>query len=208
MQGPHHPHSALASQLGGGRRRRHGPGETIARPDAGVDRLFLLESGLARISLTGAARELTLGYLRPGSLYVTHTRAWVEALDPCTIVSWPVGDMLALVTRQPELGLAAFREVGLLLRGALDVIEDLAFRPVESRLARFLLAERQIQGSDRLRLIDSTESLASVLGTTRQTLSTLLTRLARSGVIERPDRRHLVLLDIARLEALAELSPG
>lgn len=196
------------AELPGGRRRRFGAGEAISRPGDGPDRLFVLDEGLARICLNGAARELTVGYLRPGGIYVTHTRAWVEALQPSSVLSWPVEDMLDLVTRQPALGLAAFREVGLLLHGALNLIEDLAFRPVESRLARFLLSERQMQGADRIRLIDSTESLASALGTSRQTLSTLINKLIREGVIDRPDRRHIALLRIERLEELADLSAG
>ncbi|PTW52197.1 MULTISPECIES: Crp/Fnr family transcriptional regulator [Rhodovulum] len=202
------PHSAWLAELPGGLRRRFQPGEAIARPGDGPDRLFVLDAGLARICLNGAARELTIGYLRPGGIYVTHTRAWIEALAPSTVVSWPVSEMLALVTRQPALGLAAFREVGQLLHGAMNLIEDLAFRPVESRLARFLLGERRLQHSDRIRLIDSTESLASALGTSRQTLSTLINKLIREGVLARPDRRHLALCDIARLEELAELSAG
>ncbi|WP_145107664.1 Crp/Fnr family transcriptional regulator [Cereibacter sediminicola] len=206
---PHaRPHSEWLAHLPRGHRRRYRPGEIIARPEQPTNRVFLLDSGLARICLNAASKELVLGYLRLGGFYVTHTRAWVEALEPCEVVSWPVGDMLELVTREPELGLAAFREVGRILHGALSLIEDLAFRPVESRLARFLLSERQTQGTDRVRLIETTEALASALGTTRPTLSTLLNRLVREGVIARPDRRHIQLLRPARLEEMSELSSG
>ncbi|ARE41669.1 Carbon monoxide-responsive transcriptional activator CooA [Rhodovulum sp. P5] len=202
------PHSKWLSRLEGGLRQSYGPGETIVVPETGRDRLFVLDAGLARISLNGAERELTLGYLRPGGFYVTHTRAWVQAVERCETVSWPVDAMLGLVTREPELGLAAFREVGILLSGALDLIEDLAFRPVESRLARFLLAESAAQGSEVISLIDSTEALATALGTSRQTLSTLLNKLIREGVIERADRRRIRLLQPARLKTLATVSAG
>jgi len=202
------PHREWLSQLEGGQRRRFEAGAMISRPDPDTDRLFVLDAGLARICLNGAAKELTLGYLRPGGIYVTHTRAWIEAMAPCEVISWPVEDMLGLVTRHPELGLAAFREVGMLLSGAFDLIEDLAFRPVESRLARFLLAERAAQGTDRIRLIATTESLASALGTSRQTLSTLVNRLIREGVVERSDRQHLRLCRIDRLEEMSAVSAG
>lgn len=201
-------HAEWLARLPGGLRRSYQPGEVIARPDSRLNRVFVLDKGLARIGLNAAARELVLGYLRPGGIYVTHTRAWVEALEPCEVVSWPVEDMLDLVRHEPGLGIAAFREVGRVLQGALSLIEDLAFRPVESRLARFLLAERQAQGSDRIRLVDHTEALASALGTTRQTLSTTINRLVREGVIGRPDRRHVVLLDLPRLAEMSELSSG
>ncbi|EKX56093.1 Carbon monoxide-responsive transcriptional activator CooA [Rhodobacter sp. AKP1] len=201
-------HSAWLSRLPKGVRRHHGAGEVICRPETRSNRFFVLDAGLARICLNAASKELVIGYLRPGGLYVTHTRAWVEALDPCEVVSWPVEEMLGLVTREPELGATAFREIGSLLNGALSLIEDLAFRSVESRLARFLLAEAQAQGGNRIRLVEPTEALANALGTSRQTLSTLLNRLIREGVIARPDRRHLLLLCPDRLRDLSELSSG
>ncbi|MCE6951392.1 Crp/Fnr family transcriptional regulator [Cereibacter sphaeroides] len=202
------PHSDWLLRLPKGLHRRYAPGEAIARPEGRANRFFVLDSGLARICLNAASRDLVIGYLRPGGIFVTHTRAWVEALEPSEVVSWPVEEMLGLIAREPELGLTAFREIGRLLHGALSLIEDLAFRPVESRLARFLLAERQAQGSDRIRLIDTTEAMASALGTSRQTLSTLLNRLIREGVVARADRRHLDLLRPDRLQDLSELSSG
>ncbi|MCE8472272.1 hypothetical protein LZ189_25090, partial [Rhodovulum sulfidophilum] len=67
------PHSAWIGELPGGLRRRFEPGTAIARPGdvdgygdgKGPDRLFVLDEGLARICLNGAARALTIGYLRP-----------------------------------------------------------------------------------------------------------------------------------------------
>ncbi|SCZ25716.1 Crp/Fnr family transcriptional regulator [Afifella marina] len=195
-------------RLENGHRRRYGAGTTISYPDAGTDQLFVLKTGLARICLNGATKALTLSYLRPGGIYVTHTRAWVEALEDCEIVSWPVREMLALVSRHPELGVEALRDIGQVLAGALDLIEDLAFRPVESRLARFLLLESARQASARIRLIDHTEALASALGTSRQTLSTLVNKLIRDGIVIRDGRDHLLILDRPRLEELSALSPG
>ncbi|WP_444454481.1 Crp/Fnr family transcriptional regulator [Rhodobacter capsulatus] len=194
------------SRLEGGLRRRYGAGEMIARPDAPSDRLILIESGTVRLSLTGAGREVTLAHLRAGGLFVTHTRVWVEAVEPAQVLSWPVAEMLELVTRHPELGVAAFREVGQILRGALDLIEDLAFRPVEARLARHLLTELQAQGRDTIRLVGPTEALATALGTTRQTLSTLINRLIREGVLSRPGRQLICVHDPGHLARLAEVS--
>ncbi|MCT8266592.1 Crp/Fnr family transcriptional regulator [Afifella sp. JA880] len=204
-----HPSSAhWLDRLENGHRRRYGAGETIAHPDAETDRLFVLKTGMARICLNGATKALTLSYLRPGGIYVTHTRAWVEALEDCEIVSWPVREMLTLVSRHPELAVEALRDIGQVLSGALDLIEDLAFRPVESRLARFLLLESARQNDVRIRLIDHTEALASALGTSRQTLSTLVNKLIRDGVVSREGREHLLILAPARLEELSALSPG
>ncbi|WP_253949024.1 Crp/Fnr family transcriptional regulator [Mangrovicoccus sp. HB161399] len=180
----------------------------ICLPGADENRLFLVESGLARICLNGGAKDLTIGYLRPGGIFVTHTRAWVEALEPTRVMSWPVRDLLGLIAREPEFAVAALREIGSVLHGALDLIEDLAFRPVEARLARFLLSETRAQGGAQIALPERTEKLAEALGTSRQTLSTLVTRLVRDGVIARHGRSGVTVLDPARLEEIAVLSSG
>ncbi|MDO6805003.1 helix-turn-helix domain-containing protein, partial [Wenyingzhuangia sp. 1_MG-2023] len=57
-----------------------------------------------------------------------------------------------------------------------------------------------------IQLTGQTELLASLLGTSRQTLSTLLNRMIRDGLVARPDRQHLILLDTQRLQQLASVS--
>ena len=151
-------------------------------------------------------KELTLGWLKPGSLYVTHTRALIEALSPCALQSWPMGELQALLTTRPELALSALREVGMMSHQATNLIEDLAFRSVEQRLARYLFLEHSDQNEGKegvIRLTGHTELLASLLGTSRQTLSSLMNRLIKSGVLERVDRQHLRICDPQQLRQLS-----
>ena len=194
-------------QLPEGTEKPFRTGDMLSRPDCGPDQVFLLKEGSARICLSGEQKELTLGWLKAGSIYVPHTRAWVEALSPGCIVSWPIGQLHELISTRPELALVALREVGMMLHQATNLIEDLAFRPVESRLARYLLLEHSDQNAgpkdDIIELTGHTELLASLLGTSRQTLSTLLNRLIKEGVLQRPDRRHLQLINIPRLQELS-----
>ncbi|MCY0967418.1 Crp/Fnr family transcriptional regulator [Parathalassolituus penaei] len=206
-----HPDSSQMARawlepLTGGIQRFFDAGEVISRPDSGDNRLFRLQTGSARIFLTGEQRELTLGCLNPGCVYVTHTRAWVAALESCSTISWPLDQLTRLITDSPELAVQALREVGLMLHQAINLIEDLAFRSVESRLARYLLLELDNQGGHLLRLPGNTGLLASLLGTSRQTLSTVINRLIRDGLLERPDRHHLLVLDSRLLQQLADTS--
>ena len=198
------PTEQWLQELPAGQRQSFTAGDMISRPGLSDNSVFLLESGSARICLSGEQKELTLGWLKPGSIYVTHTRAWVEALEPSSIRLWPIHSLQAVIASRPDLALSALREVGMMLHQATNIIEDLAFRPVEARLARYLLLEHKEQNSDCIHLTGHTELLASLLGTSRQTLSTLLNRLIRDGVVARPDRRHLQLLDVAHLTRLAQ----
>ena len=162
---------------------------------------------MARICLSAEHKELTLGWLKPGSVYVTHTRAWVEALEPTRLTLWPLEQLTDMIRVAPEMAIAALREVGIMMHQATNLIEDLAFRSVESRLARFLLLEAANQpNQDCIQLNAPNEMLASFLGTSRQTLSTLLNRMIRNGVLERPARNQLRILDHTELEKLASVS--
>lgn len=199
---------AWLDPLGSGIRRQFAAGAMISRPDPDDNRLFRIERGSARICLAADQRELTLGCLKPGSIYVTHTRAWVEALEPVELTSWPVSALTAVLTESPELAISALREVGMMLHQAINLIEDLAFRPVEARFARYLLLEQDNQQSANIQLAGSTELLASLLGTSRQTLSSLINRLIRDGVVARPDRFHLAILDQSTLQLLAAGGAG
>lgn len=181
-------------------------GDVISRPESGPDQIFSVQAGEARVFLPGGQKELTLGWLKSGSLYVTHTRAWIEALSPVTLQCWPMSALHALLSSQPGLAMHALREVGQMLHQATNLIEDLAFRSVEQRLARYLLLEYSDQGKPaggQVRLTGHTELLASLLGTSRQTLSSLINRLIKAGVLERIDRQHLRICDHQELQHLS-----
>jgi CRP-like cAMP-binding protein len=98
------------------------------------------------------------------------------------------------------------RVLGRLLANAVSLIEDIAFREVPARLARFLvgLAKGRGQHRDNGGLVPlelNMEDIASLLGTTRQTVSSLMNQWEREGLLQRQGRRSLL---IHSLDALAE----
>jgi len=190
------------SELSKGQTRHYVKGDIVFRPDKTENRFFIMQTGLARIFLCTDNKELTIGYLRENSLYVTHTRAWIEAMSEVQITSWPLSQLKNLMTVRPEFAIASMQEIGGMLHNTIDIIEDLAFRSVESRFARYLLTEYHQQKSTTIEVMGNTEILASLLGTSRQTLSTLMNRMLKDKVLERVDRRYLVLVDIPYLENL------
>ncbi len=99
--------------------------------------------------------------------------------------------MLGKLSALPEAAPVVIRVLAQSLGNAMQIIEDLAFRDVEGRLARFLDGMLLRKGelvdarSWRLPLELNTEDIAQLLGTTRQTLSSLIARLTREGILER-----------------------
>lgn len=190
-------------ELPGGQNTHYSRGSFIAQPGSGSNRLFALETGRARICLLGGAREQTLMYLTPGSLFVTHTPTWVEALEPTQVRSWPLQNLQALIESNPKVAMAALKEVGRLLAVSLELIESLSLHSVEHRLARYLLRQSDPRTGE-LSLQDSVSEIATLLGTSRQTLSTLINRMIREQILIRQGRRTFRISQPEYLKALAD----
>ncbi|MCB1887153.1 MAG: Crp/Fnr family transcriptional regulator [Rhodocyclaceae bacterium] len=184
-------------------------GFLVATPGAARDRVFLVESGRLRIYLAREGRAQTLIYLEPGDIYATHTPTYIETVAPTVLHEVATSDFARRMCDSPAAVGRVVRVLGRLLERTVTLVEDLALHDVPSRLARFLvrLAERRGKAGDggiRIALDLGTEDIASLLGTTRQTVSTLLNQWVREGLIRRDGRRVLTVLSVARLRQLAE----
>lgn len=93
-----------------------------------------------------------------------------------------------------------------MLKSCFSIIDGLALRDVTVRLARLLTdlpreEDGQTPGS-LIRLPLSGEKLAQSLGTSRQTISTLLTDFTRLGILHKEQRGLYRILDEERLREL------
>lgn len=196
--------------------RQYKRGSFIASPGSGGNTVFVLQQGRLRVYLSGEDKELTLAFLEPGEVYCTHTRAWVEAVTDCTLLTADTGHFQGRLLSDPALMPATIRVFARLLARSIDIIEDLAFRDVGARLANFLLGlarsvDATLPAGLRMPLQLRAEDIARLLGTSRQTVSSLIGQLVRDGVIAREGRRTLVLLapdELARRAKGSDLSAG
>lgn len=196
--------------------RRYERGSFVASPGVGGNTVFVLQQGRLRVFLSDGDKELTLTFLEPGEVYCTHTRAWVEAVADSTLLMAGTGHFQGRLLADPELMPVTIRVFARFLGRAIDIIEDLAFRDVAARLANFVLglargADPTLPPGLKVPLQLRTEDIARLLGTSRQTVSSLINQLAREGVIAREGRRTLVLLapdELARRAGGGEMSAG
>ena len=133
---------------------------------------------------------------------------YVETVAPSVLWCIDTADFARQLAVDPSFTPVMMRVLGRLLRNAVTLIDDLAFREVPARLARFLLGlvDRRGQPHPQGWLIPlelGTEDIASLLGSTRQTVSLLLNQWVRDGILARPGRRQLLVLS---RQALADLS--
>lgn len=205
-------HLAQAEQpeglLAGFDLREYPKGHLLSTPQDPKDQVFLVQQGRLRVYLAGENRELSLTFLEPGDIYTTHTPTYVQTVAPTRLWITNTRNFARCLATDPTATPMMMRALGRLLANAVQLVEDLAFREVPARLARFLLglATRRGVPHDRGWLVPldlGTEDIASLLGSTRQTVSALINQWERDGILERQGRRSLLIRNIPELERIS-----
>lgn len=190
-------------------KRRYPKGSFICRPGSGGDQLFIVSRGRARIYLIYENKEFNLGILSKGDIYSTHTRAFVASLEEMEILTADVVTFGQRMLDDPEVSKAMVGILGGMLKNSFTIIESLVFKDVNSRLVGLLANEVEKHGipTDEGVVIQidlSVEQIALLVGSTRQTVSTLLNELSRSGLIKKLERGKFLVPNSAALASLAD----
>jgi len=186
--------------------RRH---EILFAAGDPINEVYLLIKGRIRLySISEDGREMTLTILDKGDFLgeaaLSDSSCWqvnAEAMVSVELYSLPCRRFEELLEKEPTVGLAIARETVAQMQKLQRRVEDLAFKPVASRMAQFLLDQVQEEGSS-FSLGLTHQEMASLIGTTRETASLTLGRLMQMGVLAY-DRHTLCIRDIARLRAYA-----
>lgn len=189
---------------GGFEQRVFAKGALLSTPTEAKNQVFMVQNGRLRVYLAGENRELTLAFLEAGDIYTTHTPTYVEAVAPSTLWLMETAAFARKLANDPSVMPVMMRVLGGMLANAVNLIEDLALREVPARLARFLLGLANRRGlvcNDGLLIpLDlGLEDIASLLGTTRQTVSLLINQWEREGILQRRGRRNLLILSLREL---------
>lgn len=213
LQDLHRPEMAPVRKLFS--TRKFARGALVFEPKAG-DQIFIVTSGRARVYLAYRDKEFTMAMLDAGDVYATHTRAYVQALDDLEILIASVSEVRRYLGSMPSFNSAMIHVLGDLLSHAITVIDTLAFKDVRNRLIEFLVYEArrlprcrecrhcgQCEDGGMVSLGLNTEQMATIIGSSRQTVSSLLNVLAKDGVIQLKGRGVICIPDIAVLEACA-----
>lgn len=172
--------------------------------------LALLGSGRVKVERVTGPRIFPLSHRGPGetvgetAVLGSHACESAVVVDDCEALVVPIAAFRKLVTDDPAV---SARLVAVLLevrKAAEDRLASLLLRGVEARLAEFLLAAGARWGADQAggRLITAPfthAEIAAVIGSTRETVTLLLGKLRREGLIAM-DRRRVILQE---LDALA-----
>ena len=186
---------------------RHHSGEAViaGQEDPG-DNLFVLVQGKVKVVLYGdSGREIILSIFKsPGdffgemSLLDNQPRsATILAVEPSTLLVLKRRDFQAHLEAHPRSALAVLTQLSRRLRHADEVIGNLALLDVYGRVARKLREMAEADGEETeegvvIRQRPTQQEMAATIGTSRETVSRVLSGLARHGHIEMTGRRLLI----------------
>lgn len=193
-----------------GRVRECKRGDVLFEQGEAAAGFYAVASGKVKIyKLSPEGKERILHVVLPGSTFADAAifddgcyPAFAEVLEKSTLVFFSKQDFLNLLHQHSQIAINIIGGLSRFLRQFVTQIEDLTFRDVPSRLARYLF---EIGAGERSQVIlpFSKTQLASNLGTVSETLSRTFRKLTDEEMI-RVQGKTIDILDADRLYDLAE----
>jgi CRP/FNR family transcriptional regulator len=172
-------------------RRSWRKGERIFSEDDEGTGFYMVAAGrvkIFKVSLDG--KEQILHLLGPGESFGEVSVFTGQGFPADAVTSaqsvllfFPRLAFIALIRKDPALALNMMAQLSLRLRQFAGLIEDLSLKEVPGRLAKYLLYLSDQKGGGEMSLDVSKGQLASLLGTIPETLSRILAKMKRQGLI-------------------------
>ena len=160
------------------------------------DALYIIETGRVKVVLYGeSGREMILTIFRDGDFFGEMSlldgeprSANVIAIEPTCALVLARDDFVRHLQETPNTALKVLGEMSQRLRHADEIIGNLALLDVYGRLARILIefAKKDGESKDEGILIKerpTQQDLASMIGTSRETVSRVLSEFQRRGFL-------------------------
>ena len=195
-------------------------GALIFKPSPNPEYVYLLEQGLVRMYRESPqAEQVTFGYVQPGEVFgecaVFRDRpreSFAEAHENSTVLRLPRQRFVRAIRSTPSLMFAIAKQIEGRFKNVESRVEDLVFRDARSRLASVILQlgdEFGRSDGDRtiIKMRLTHEEIATLIGTSRPTVSIALGELEDLGVVSRVDR-YIGINDGNELKRIAQVNGG
>ncbi|MBN2567960.1 MAG: Crp/Fnr family transcriptional regulator [Deltaproteobacteria bacterium] len=193
-------------------RRSYARGEAIFSEGDEANGFFVILSGSVRIyKLSPEGKEQILHIFEDGDPFgevaVFSDRsfpAYADAMKESSMLFFPRHPFIGLMRKDPDLSLNMLAVLSKRLRKFSGIIEALSLREVPGRLATHILSlSRKCGGSDDILLDMPKGQLASLLGTIPETLSRIIAKMQKRGLL-RSEGSKIIILDRSGLTKIAE----
>jgi len=191
------------------REKEHVRGDLLFSEGDEAEGFYIVAGGKVKVfKLSPEGKERILHIVHPGGTFAEAAifgnglyPAYAEPLEKSRLLFFPKDEFLGLLHSRSQLAINMIGGLSRFLRQFASQIEELTFKDVPARLARYLLDLAGEESSFELPI--SKTQLASNLGTVSETLSRTLRKLSDEGCIEVQGKR-IDILDPDLLEDLAE----
>jgi CRP/FNR family transcriptional regulator, cyclic AMP receptor protein len=190
-------------------------GQIFYTPEDRSEALFMLKKGRVRLYKPSAdGWEFTLAVVEAGTMFgemaLTAQRlrgAYAEAMEPSEICVLKSEDVERIVRGNPDVGLRMIRVLSERLRVCESRLEDIGLKEVPARLASLVLQLAESEGlmtyeGPKIPTRYTHRQLATMIGSSRESVTRAFTRLQRRGAVLLKDRR-IYVKDIEALEDTA-----
>ena len=199
------PEVATFAQMA--REKSYPKGSVILFEDDPGDSLFVVREGRVKVVLVADdGREVILGILGVGehfgelALIDDQPRsAHVVAMEDSTLLVLRRDDFRRRVEQSPQVAWALLLELSRRLRRADEKIGSLVLLDVPGRIARVILDAAEEGGKEVIEKPLTHQTIAHVIGASRETVSRAMREFVESGWIS-TERRRIRITDRAALE--------
>jgi len=185
--------------------RRFAKDAHIVQQDQPGDALFIIATGRVKVAIYGENnREVILNLLKRGdffgemSLFDEQPRsAHVIASEDTTVLILTRDQFEDHIHRSPQSAINVIKEMSRRLRRADEIIGNLATLDVSQRVVHIMrdLAEKdgeEVTEGILIKERPTQQDIASMIGTSRETVSRVLSELQRGGFVEMRGRQILL----------------
>ena len=197
--------------------QRYVKGDYILMANDPGRRIFFLESGIVKIfNLSSNGTQTIFWYCMKGDVFGAGAisgsplqSVFAQAVEACRVHFIARNDFEAVMKRYPQIAINMVRLMSARLRLACDALVDFSHHTAESRLARVLLRLAHHYGTTvalnhlELGIRISNQELADMIGSTRQTVNTLLHDFSGHGWINL-NGRNVVIVSQGDLQERAD----
>lgn len=197
------------------RTRKYQRGEVVFHQDDPGDRMHIISEGRVRISLdSDDGREKDVALLQSGECFGemslldgSNRSAKATAVDEIETLVLMRDDFIEFLGAYPEVAAHTTAVLARRLRNANQMMGDLAFLDVPTRVAKQLieLAEIELDGTTPngdIEISIGQDELARLVGSSRETVSRALNSYRRMGLLTTFHRR-ISITDLPGLERMA-----
>lgn len=196
-------------------------GQVIYLPSDQADSVLLLATGRAKIyHLTNEGKQAVLALVDPGEVFgelglfdsgESPREEFAEAMESSRVILIPREEMQQLMEAHPTVSLGVSRLMGLRRKRVERRLKSLLFRSNRDRLVHLLLELAEKYGKPTVEGVIlgiklSHQDLASIIGSTRETVTVLLGELQQEGQLT-IQRRKIILSNLDRLAASIDVEP-